>query len=141
MSAEIRFTRWVVPERGRPAMMIGRGSASSRISGWRLTQVLEPQAVREHAHAVAEHGGAPERTELGVLVRRREPDAQARAEVLVAEVVEAGLPASGGEDRVLAQRDRRLPRRRDGRPLRIAQLRRGEIVDADVVGARGRHGR
>jgi hypothetical protein len=57
-------------------------------------QVLEPEPVREVPDGVPEDGEASERAERRILVGGGEPDAEPRAEVVGAEVVEAGPSAA-----------------------------------------------
>ena len=98
-------------------------------------QVLDAQPVREYAHCIAEHRRAAQRIEVRVIVGGGEPDAQAFAEAVVAEVVETGLAARGLENGVFPQRKRPAARCLDGGALRIVEPRTGQVVDANFGGA------
>ena len=86
---------------------------------------LEPIALGECAE---DYGGY-------VIVGGGEPDAQAFAEAVVAEVVETGLAARGLENGVFPQRKRPAARCLDGGALRIVEPRTGQVVDANFGGA------
>jgi hypothetical protein len=100
-------------------------------------RVVDQEAIARVAHQVAVQHGAMKAGDFGIAVPRFAQHPQPLAKIFGAEVRESRALARRIEDRLLAEvdRDRLAPRECPG--LRLAQARRGQVVDVNGVG----HGR
>ena len=94
----------VVPVRWSPTMKIGARDGLLRDLGVEVAQRRDAQAHRERAQQQLAHHEAPDRVQSRLGLDRGEQPPQRLAEGLVAEEVEARLPARGGDERALAER-------------------------------------
>ena len=134
MSAAIRFTRCVVPERGRPATMIGARSERQDLG---MAARAGPRRAGGSRGARTQCAKRPRRPSAFKLASSSTACSQTRrrgAEVVGAEVVEAGLAPRRRQHRVLAERRPGASPRRRSRALRVAENGAREVGDADAAG-------